>query len=490
VNVVHSTTPKGEKPTDNSLKACWENFNWQIAQEYVNRLQSRITKATLKQNWNLVKRLQHLLTHSFSAKMIATQTVSKNKGKRTAGIDGKIWTTPETKMAAAISLSSKNYKAQPLRRVYIDKYGKKEKRPLSIPTMHDRAMQALYALALSPVAEATADKRSFGFRKYRSTQDACEQTFTCLCRNYSAQWILEGDIRGCFDNISHTWLLNNIPLDKCILSQFLKAGFSFHQTHYPTESGTPQGGIISPLLANMTLDGIETAIGVKYYAQKCGKIDKANYNFKKVNFVRYADDFIVTADSEETAREIKELIGTFLKERGLSLSEEKTRITHINDGFDFLGWNFRKYRGKLIVKPSKKSIDKVIDKIRAVIKEGRAWTQDYLIGYLNPIITGWTNYHRSVSSAQTFSRLDHVIWEMLWTWTKRRHHNKSHTWIVDKYWHKHGTRKWIFSSKDCQLRNFSDTKIRRHTLVKLDKNPYLDSDYFAKRRLFLDKRYC
>ena len=198
MNVVHSTTPKGEKPTDNSLKACWENFNWQTAQEYVNRLQSRITKATLKQNWNLVKRLQYLLTHSFFAKMIATQTVSKNKGKRTAGIDGIIWTTPETKMTSAISLSSKNYKAQPLRRVYIDKYGKKEKRPLSIPTMHDRAMQALYALALSPVAEATADKRSFGFRKYRSTQDACGQTFTYLCRDYSAQWILEGDISGCF----------------------------------------------------------------------------------------------------------------------------------------------------------------------------------------------------------------------------------------------------------------------------------------------------
>lgn len=236
----------------------------------------------------------------------------------------------------------------------------------------------------------------------------------------------------------------------------------------------------------MTLDGIETAIGMKYYAQKCGKIDKANYNFKKVNFVRYAYDFIVTVDSEETAREIKELIGTFLKERGLSLSEEKTRITYINDGFDFLGWNFRKYQGKLIVKPSKKSIDKVIDKIRVVINDGRAWTADVIIGYLNPIITGWTNYHRSVSSSQTFSRLDHVIWEMLWSWAKRRHHNKSQTWIVDKYWHKHGTRKWIFSSKEGQLRNFSDTKIRRHTLVKLDKNPYIDSDYFAKRRLFRD----
>jgi len=240
----------------------------------------------------------------------------------------------------------------------------------------------------------------------------------------------------------------------------------------------------------MTLDGIETAIGMKYYVQKCGKIDKTNCNLKKVNFVRYADDFIVTANSEETAKETKELIGTFLKERGLSLSEEKTRITHINDGFDFLGWNFRKYRGKLIIKPSKKSIDKVIDKIRAVIKEGRAWTQDALIERLNPIITGWTNYHQSVSSSQTFSRLDFVTWEMLWSWAKRRHRNKSHTWIADKYWHKHGTQKWIFSSEDCQLRKFSDTKIRRHTLVKLDKNPYLDSDYFAKRRLFLDKRYC
>ncbi len=465
-----------------------KNIDWETVIKSVNKLQTRITKAVNQGKWHLVKRLQYLLTNSFYAKLLAVKRITQNKGHRTAGVDGEKWTTPKAKMNAALELSDKKYKAKPLRRVYIEKYGKKEKRPLSIPTMYDRAMQALHAYALNPVAEATADIASFGFRKNRSTHDACSQAFNCLSKRYSAQWVLEGDIKGCFDNINHEWLLDNIPMNKPTLEQFLKSGFVYNRHLNPTKAGTPQGGIISPILANMTLDGIESAIASKYYTNKNGKTDKSRHNPHKVNFVRYADDFIVTADSEETAKEIAELIKSFLEERGLELSEEKTLITHIDKGFDFLGWNFRKYNGKLLIKPSKKSIDKITKKISDVIKQGKAWNQEKLIGVLNPIITGWSNYHQSVVSKEIFGKLDYRVWNMLWKWAKRRHPNKSKWWIADKYWHRTGTRKWVFSTQRNELKRFSDTKIVRHPCIKLDKNPYLDMEYFDLRRNKLSLR--
>ncbi|MBW6519267.1 MAG: group II intron reverse transcriptase/maturase [ANME-2 cluster archaeon] len=488
MNVSNSITPKGERLTDTRHKFQWRNIDWKMVTNSVNKLQTRITKAVNQEQWHLVKRLQYLLTNSFYAKLLAIRKITQNKGHRTAGVDGEKWITPKAKMKAALELSSKKYEAKPLRRVYIEKYGKKEKRPLSIPTMRDRAMQALHAFALNPVAEATADRASFGFRKNRSTHDACSQAFTCLSTRYSAQWVLEGDIKGCFDNINHEWLLDNIPMDKSILKQFLKSGFIYNRHLNPTKAGTPQGGIISPILANMTLDGIETTIATKYYTNKSGKVDKSRHNPHKVNFVRYADDFIVTADSEETAKEIAELIKSFIKERGLELSEEKTLITHIDDGFDFLGWNFRKYSGKLLIKPSKKSIDKITEKISDVIKEGKAWNQEKLIGVLNPIITGWSNYHQSVVSKEIFGKLDYRVWNMLWKWAKRRHPSKSYWWIADKYWHRAGTRKWVFSTGRNELKRFSDTKIVRHPCIKLDKNPYLDMEYFDVRRNNLSLR--
>jgi len=428
-----------------------------------------------------------MLTNSFYAKLLAIKKVTQNKGTRTAGIDGEKWTTPKAKMNAAFNLSDKKYKAKPLRRVYIEKYGKKEKRPLSIPTMHDRAIQALYAFALTPVAEATADRTSFGFRKNRSTHDAYAQAFICLSKKNSAQWVLEGDIKGCFDNINHEWLLDNIPMDKSILKQFLKAGFVYNRHLHPTKAGTPQGGIISPILANMTLDGIEALIASNYYTSKYGKVDK-RYDRHKVNFVRYADDFIVTADSEDTAKEIAELIKSFLKVKGLELSESKTLISHIDDGFDFLGWNFRKYKGKLLIKPSKVSIDKITKKISEVIKRGKAWKQEDIISILNPIITGWSNYHQSAVSKDIFSKLDDRLWNMLWRWAKRRHPEKSKSWIANRYWHEARGRKWVFSTEGKELIRFSDTKIVRHPNLKLGMNPYLDKEYFDLRRYKISLR--
>ena len=481
MNVSHSITPKGEKLTNTKLKDQWNNIDWKTVENFVNRLQTRIAKAVRMGKWNLVKRLQYLLTQSHYAKLLAIKKVNQNQGKRTAGVDGEIWSSPEAKMKAALSLTDKRYAAKPLKRVFIEKPGKKKKRPLGIPTMYDRSMQSLYAMALEPIAEIKGDRTSFGFRKFRSANDACEYAFLYLCKKSSPVWILEGDIKGCFDNISHQWLSKNIPMDKSILNQFLKAGFIYERQLFSTDAGTPQGGIISPILANMTLDGIEKIL-VDKYKTKNGKINHHISNIYKVNFCRYADDFIVTAKTEEIAKEVKELIADFLKERGLELSEEKTLITNIDNGFDFLGWNFRKYKGKLLVKPSKKSIDKITENISDTIKRGKAWIQGDLIKTLNPKITGWSNYHRSVVSSEIFRNLDSRIWGMLWHWAKRRHPEKSKQWIVNKYWLSVGKRNWVFSDSTNKLNLLSDTKIVRHIRLKLDMNPHLDKEYFDSRK--------
>lgn len=263
-------------------------------------------------------------------------------------------------------------------------------------------------------------------------------------------------------------------MEKSILTQFLKAGFIYKRHLNPTKAGTPQGGIISPILANMTLDGIEKLLMSKY--------PKRGSKSPKVNFVRYADDFIVTANSEETAQEIREIIIVFLKERGLELSDDKTLITNINEGFDFLGWNFRKYKGKLQTKPSKKSIKGFTETISQTIKKGMAWSQEVLIAKLNPIIRGWTNYHNSVASYRVFQILDHRIWETLWRWSKRRHPNKSKDWIVNKYWKRSKTRRWNFKTETNGLLLLSKTRHYRRIPLKLQMNPFLDVDYFQERR--------
>src|SRR3989337_3722174 len=311
MKVRNSITPQGEKLTNMQLRNQWNNIDWKKAEKHVNRLQVRITKAVKEGKWYLIKRLQHLLTQSYYAKLLPARKPTQNMGKRTAGVDGETWSSSEAKMKAALSLTDKKYEAKPLKRVFIQKPGKKKKRPLGIPTMYDRAMQSLYALALEPIAEAKGDRTSFGFRKFRSTHDACEQVFVCLCRKDSPEWVLEGDIKGCFDNISHQWLLNNIPTDKSILKQFLKAGYVFERQLFPTDAGTPQGGIVSPILANLTLDGIEKLLADKYRNNKSGRRYNNHAAKPKVNFVRFADDFIVTAKTEEIAKEIKELIKDF-----------------------------------------------------------------------------------------------------------------------------------------------------------------------------------
>src|SRR5664279_2497040 len=271
----------------------WPDIKWARCIRNVRRLQMRIVKATQGGSWNKVEVLQRLLTSSFSSKAIAVKRVTENKGKRTSGVDRQLWSTPENKSHAVQSLNRRGYKPLPLRRVYIPKSNKKM-RPLGIPTMTDRAMQALHLLALEPISETTADKNSYGFRPERSTADAIEQCFKLLALRNSAQWILEADIRSCFDNISHDWLLAHVPTDKAMLRKWLKAGFVDGTTLYPTDDGTPQGGIISPTIANMALDGLEGLLAEAFPESRNGAMDNP-----KVHLVRYADDFIITGSTKE-----------------------------------------------------------------------------------------------------------------------------------------------------------------------------------------------
>ena len=310
-----------------------------------------------------------------------------------------------------------------------------------------------------------------------------------FARKCSPTWVLEGDIKGCFDNINHEWLLNNIPMDKRIMSQFLKSGFIYQGTLFPTESGSPQGGAISSIYANMTLDGLEKVIQQKYHTNSKGNIENHYRAKTKVNLVRYADDFIITANSKEIAEELKTLVSEFLQSRGLELSVEKTSITHIDQGFDFLGWTFRKFKGKLIVKPSKASIKSIMSKCSDIIlKEGKASTQKDLIRRLNQVIRGWTNYHNHVVASKAFSCINNTLYYLLQQWAKHRHPNKNGWWRINKYWHERNGQRWVFSTEENQLINLKYIKIIRHTNLQISKTPFLDKEYFAKRKVKLKQK--
>lgn len=474
-----SNTCNNEKLLD-AQTINWSKIDWEKAEKYVNRLQYRIVKAVEKGNWNLVKRIQYLLTNSFYAKALAVKKVTTNKGKKTAGIDRVIWKTNKEKEEAIKEIDVKGYKAKPTRRIYIPKKNGK-KRPLSIPTMKDRAMQTLQLMALQPIEETLGDKRSFGFRINRSCHDAMKQIFLTLSGKNAAKWILEGDIKGCFDNISHRWIEENIPINKLCLRQFIKAGYVYQKHMFPNNKGASQGGAISPTLANITLDGIEKVLHEKLNVNSKGITINAKVH--KINFIRFADDFIVTGENEEILGKVKVVIQEFLTERGLELSKEKTLITNINEGFDFLGWNFRKYKnGKLIVKPSKKSVKNFLSKIKETINNNVMSKQEELILKLNPIIIGWTNYHQPVCAKETFNAVDNAIFQQLQKWAYKRHPNKGKRWVCQKYWKSQKNRRWIFATDKYTLRLCSDTPIVRHISLKLDKNPYIDTEYFEERK--------
>lgn len=443
----------------------WHKIKWRKVYRNVRRLQVRIVKAWREGKPRLARALQYILTRSFGGRALAVRRVTENKGKRTPGIDGELWQTPEQKSRGIRRLRMKGYRAIPLRRVYIPKSNGK-KRPLGIPTMIDRAMQALWKLAVEPIAETTGDPNSYGFRLCRSTADAIGQSFICLGRKGSAAWILEGDIKGCYDHLSHEWLLENVPMDKKVLNQWLKAGYLENGLLHPTEEGTPQGGILSPILANLALDGLES------------KLKNAFPQSAQVHFDRYADDFITTGATKELLEDqVKPLIKEHIRERGLELSEEKTRITHISEGFDFLGQNVRKYNGKLLIKPAEENVRKFLQNVREMIKRNPCTHPQLLIWKLNPVIRGWANFHRHVVSKDIFGQVDFEITRSLWKWARRRHSNKSKGWIKQRYFYvSEQGRDWCFfgrrNGKKATLTKASDVRIKRHIKIKGKANPY------------------
>lgn len=458
----------------------WNAIDWRTTERQVLRLQMRIAKATREGRWGKVKSLQWLLTHSFAAKLLAVRRVTQNAGRNTAGVDGIVWKTAARKHKAARSLQRRSYQTLPLRRVYIPKKNGKL-RPLGIPAMSCRAMQALHLQALEPIAETLADPNSYGFRPKRSTADAIGQCFNALSSKHSAEWIFEGDISACFDRLDHTWLQDHIPMDKLILGKWLAAGYMEEGIVFPTDAGSPQGGIASPTLANMALDGLESAA------------HKAASHNQKINVIRYADDFVITGASKEVLEtRIKPAVVAFLKERGLELSEEKTRITHIEEGFDFLGFNVRKYAGKMFIKPSKVAVKRFLDDIRELIKAGGTDKTEQLIRQLNLKLRGWANYYRHVVAKRTFNFVDDQVFRALWTWTKRRHPNKSARWRKNRYFRHVGMRQWVFFAKvrdefgqfTClELFSAASLPIVRHVKIQARATPYdpAYADYFAHR---------
>src|SRR5215468_8378217 len=363
----------------------WYAIDWPAINRNVRRLQVRIVQATRASRWGEVRALQRLLTHSYSGKALAVRRVTENNGKKTPGVDQEIWKTPEDKTRAVHALKSRGYQSQPLRRVYIPKSDGRN-RPLGIPCMFDRAHQALHLLALDPVLETNADRNSYGFRQKRSCADAIAQCFNTLSNTPNPQWILEGDIKSCFDRISHDWLLAHVPMDRAILQKWLKSGYMDKRVLHETTDGTPQGGLISPALSNCALNGLERLLMEKFPTKK--PLSSFGGKFPCVNLIRYADDFIITGRTKELLEgEIKPLVEQFLQERGLELSPAKTVITHVEKGFDFLGQNVRKYpNGKLFIKPSKKNIKTFLDGIRGNIKAALGMSAADLIDWLNPKI--------------------------------------------------------------------------------------------------------
>lgn len=494
---MRNTLPK-TKPAASPITG-WKQFDWSKIRKYVDGMQQRIYRAESLGRKRTVRNLQRILMHSKAALLLSIKRITQdNRGKRTAGIDGNIVANDSERIMLYEKMKKlrvNQHNPKPSYRIYIKKKNGKL-RPLSIPTIMDRVWQNAVKLALEPQWEYHFESTSYGFRPGRGCHDAIERIFQYLVFG-KRRWIFEGDFKGCFDNLNHTYIMKQIqrfPAHK-LIHKWLEAGYVDNGTFHLTDAGSGQGSILSPLIANIALHGMEDILGIKYYINKNAAGRTWAVNTSKYAMTRYADDFVIMCYSKEDAEAVYSKLTPYLKERGLELEENKIRVIDISEGFDFLGFNVRRYpassKDKLLIKPSKDSIKKFRQKVADTVKDCYGHNVEVLIRKLNPIIRGTANYWKAEVSSKVFSAMDKYIVNITYRFLAKTHHNKNHIWIKKRYFRKDirgiSKNRWILSSStqmNLQLIKMSWTHIERHILIKFKASPFNSnlSKYFYYRK--------
>jgi RNA-directed DNA polymerase len=478
-------------PEDATL--AWNAIDWRAAEESVRRLRQRIFAASRAGDLGRVRSLQKLMLRSRANTLLSVRRVTeRNAGRLTAGVDGEVVLTPEARMKLAnrVQRQTEPFKAMPVRRVYIPKRGSSTKRrPLGIPVILDRCHQARVVNALEPEWEARFEPRSYGFRPGRGCHDAIDAIHRTTCgKSTKRRWVLDADLASAFDQIAHDHILTMLGTfpARGMVAQWLKAGVVEHGRLHRTEEGTPQGGVVSPVLLNIALHGMEKAAGVRYHTT--GRAAGWAVAGTPV-LIRYADDYVVLCHTRQQALEVKARLAGWLAPRGLSFNEDKTRVVTLEEGFDFLGFNVRRYGDKLLIKPSKAAIRRIRERLRTELRSLRGANARTVIGRLNPIVRGWANYYRGVVSSRTFSALDDYIWRLTYKWALFTHPNKPTAWIIPRYFgpfNQSRRDRWVFGDRasGAYMQKFAWTRIARHWMVQSAASPDDPAltHYWAERR--------